>query len=106
MAGGAVWHRNCDFWYEPATRDVGISQHPVSSDHVMSKKKRTTQANVATAAETETTDPSAPAYFVHTTLMSMSTKMNTFLAGQAALERGCERLEIRVDTNSTQINPN
>ena len=67
-----------------------------------SQDKWTTRGSVTT--ENNSTEPSASfELFVRATLTSMSTKMDTILAGQAAIEKCCEALESRVDVNSTDI---
>ena len=68
------------------------------------EEKRQTRASVAAAMENDSTEPPTPFEdFVRTTLTSMSTKMDSLLAGQAVLEKRCENLETRVDDNSTKI---
>ena len=64
--------------------------------------KRATRGSVA--AENKSMEPPASfEAFVRASLTSMSTKMDTILAGQAILEKRCETLESRVDVNSSDI---
>ena len=67
-----------------------------------SQDKRATRDSVA--SENNSTDPPASfEAFVCASLTSMSTKMDTILAGQTALEKRCETLESRVDVDSSDI---
>ena len=43
-------------------------------------------------------------YVPYRTLTSMSTKMDTILTGQAALEQRCTQIEARIDSNKNEIN--
>ena len=67
-----------------------------------SQDKRATRGSVATE-NNSTESPASFEAFVRASLTSMSTKMDTILAGQAALEKRCETLESRVDVNSSDI---
>ena len=68
------------------------------------EEKRTTGASVAAAMENDSTEPTTSFEdFVRTTHTSITTKMDSLLAGQAVLEKRCENLETRVVDNSTKI---